>query len=266
VASFRSELVDKIPPSIAKRLRSVVYSLRRDFVDEADIIRKIESKRPSPTNSVVVDVGAHHGVVTSLFLDKGWSAVAYEPDPVNRKAFERRIGKNPRVQLSTSAVSDKPAKSVSFFTSSVSTGISALAPFHGSHEPTATVDIVTLAEDLRERGVGQVEFLKIDIEGYDFFALKGFDWTRKPRFVLYEFEDRKTVPLGYSLRDSSNFLTELGYHVIYSVWEPIVEYGSRHRWRGFFTQPPADVDTCWGNVLGFRDLEDVPSQLRARLS
>lgn len=236
--------------------------MRRDFVDEADVIRKIECGRPSPSTSVLVDVGAHHGEVTGLFLGRGWSVVAYEPDPLNRAVFERRIGKNPRVQLSTSAVSDKPAESVSFFTSSISTGISALAPFHGSHEQTATVDVVTLADDLRRRGVSNVEFLKIDIEGYDFFALRGYDWTHKPRFVLYEFEDRKTVPLGYSLRDSSSYVVNQGYQVVYSVWEPIAEYGGRHRWRGYFAAPPADAAECWGNVLCFRDSEDARKVLR----
>lgn len=259
MASLRSSVIDRIPNPIAVRLRSLRNARRRDFVDEASLISKIEGQRPSPSDSVLVDVGAHHGTVTSIFLGKGWSAVAYEPDPLNRKAFTRRVGDNPRVQLSDCAVSDKPSASASFFTSPVSTGISALAPFHGSHEVTTSVEVVTLADDLRRRGIKKIEFLKIDIEGYDFFAIKGFDWSQKPRFVLYEFEDRKTAPLGYSVSDSSKFMSDLGYQVVYSVWEPIIEYGSRHKWRGFFVDPPSDMADCWGNVMCFRDKQDVPS-------
>jgi hypothetical protein len=110
---------------------------------------------------------------------------------------------------------------------------------------------------LRARDVQRVDFLKIDIEGFDLFALKGFDWTYAPHFVLYEFEDRKTVPLGYSLADSSAYATDRGYHLVYSVWEPIVEYGTRHRWRGLFSAPPSDVAMCWGNVLCFLDQADA---------
>nr|WP_255497372.1 MULTISPECIES: FkbM family methyltransferase [unclassified Mycolicibacterium] len=205
----------------------------------------------------MVDVGAHFGTVTAEFLKLNWSVVAYEPDPSNRKEFERRVGGDPRVQLSTSGVSDKPAEHVSLFTSPVSTGVSTLSPFHESHEATTHVDLVTLAEDLRARKVQNVDFLKVDIEGFDFFALKGFDWSYNPRFVLYEFEDRKTVPLGYSVADSSAYVRDLGYHVVYSVWEPIVEYGTAHRWRGLYTDPPADIAKCWGNVLAFRDQQDV---------
>jgi FkbM family methyltransferase len=233
-----------------------------NWIDEADVICNLASIRPGPANSFLVDVGAHHGAVTALFLEKGWSVVAYEPDPSNREEFQRSIGDHPRVQLSPAAVSDKPATSVSLFSSKVSTGISALAAFHESHEPTAIVDAIALAEDLRARSVENVEFLKVDVEGFDLFALKGFDWTYAPRFVLYEFEDRKTVPLGYSLADSSAYVAELGYSLVYSVWEPIVEYGTRHQWRGLFSKPPSDVAMCWGNVMCFREQSDAALCLR----
>ncbi|BBX71551.1 hypothetical protein MPSYJ_50120 [Mycolicibacterium psychrotolerans] len=228
----------------------------RNFIDEAEIIAQLA---PDSTGNglTLVDVGAHHGAVTSLFVDKGWSAVAYEPDPANRELFERRIGRHPRVQLSSSAVSDTGAESASLFTSSVSTGISTLSAFHDSHIPTAAVKVVTLAEDLRSRRIARVDFLKIDIEGFDFFALKGFDWNYAPRFVLFEFEDRKTTALGYSLADSSEFMIAHGYHLVYSVWEPIVEYGRRHFWRGLSSTIPADADKCWGNVLAFYDEADA---------
>lgn len=231
--------------------------LLRNWVDETEIVVSLASANPRSTDPVLVDVGAHNGAVTALFLQSGWSVVAYEPDPINRRKFEQRIGADPRVQLSSAAVSDTPAGSASLFTSAVSTGISTLAPFHSSHEPTAVVDVVTLAEDLRERAIEHVDFLKVDIEGFDFFALKGFDWTYAPRFVLYEFEDRKTISLGYSLADSTAFVDGHGYRLVYSVWEPIVEYGTRHRWRGLFLTPPSDAAQCWGNVLCFRDEADA---------
>lgn len=254
---MRSDLVSKLPDPVARRLRAAKRAMMGDWVDEAEIIAHLAFAGQASSGSVLVDVGAHHGAVTELFVDRGWSAVAYEPDPSNREEFKRRIGGNPRVQLSPSAVSDESSGSASFFTSSVSTGISSLAAFHESHEPTAVVDVVTLAEDLRARGVQRVDFLKVDIEGFDFFALKGFDWTYAPRFVLYEFEDRKTVPLGYSLADSSAYAIDRGYHLVHSVWEPIVEYGTRHRWRSLFSSPPTDVANCWGNVLCFRDQADA---------
>lgn len=226
-------------------------------MDEAEIIAGLAPNASQQGPRVLVDVGAHHGSVTSMFLEKGWSVIAYEPDPSNRAQLEKRISAPDRLQLSPCAVSDKPMASVALFSSPTSSGISTLSAFHGSHTPTTTVKVVTLAQDLRARGVESVDFLKIDIEGYDFFALKGFDWSYSPRFVIYEFEDNKTVRLGYSLADSVAFMTGLGYHIVYSVWEPIIEYGKTHRWRGLFSTPPADTESCWGNVLAFRDPADA---------
>lgn len=262
MATFRSVILSQLPQPVSSRLRAAKRALKsRHFIDETEVVALL-AQRLRASDSVLVDVGAHHGAVTARFLGMGWSVVAYEPDPVNRREFQRRIGFNPRLQLSSAAVSDRPASSVSFFRSSVSTGISSLAAFHESHEASAEVQVVTLAEDLPARGVANVDFLKIDIEGFDYFALKGFDWTRVPRFALYEFEDRKTVPLGYSLSDSSAYVAGQGYHLVYSVWEPIVEYGTRHKWRGLFTTPPRDAPSCWGNVLCFREKADADECLR----
>jgi FkbM family methyltransferase len=254
--SLKSALVSRLPAPLAARARTFKRSLKSDWIDESEIIARLA---PSGRKSerVLVDVGAHHGDVTALFLEKDWSVVAYEPDPTNRRQFEARVGKDPRVQLSSCAVSENSTSAMTLYTSQVSTGISSLSPFDSSHEPTAVCEVVTLAEDLRKRHVERVDFLKIDIEGFDLFALKGFDWTYEPRYVLCEFEDRKTDLLGYSLSDSSSYLTQRGYHLVYSVWEPIIQYGARHRWRGLFLSPPDDVESCWGNILCFREESDL---------
>ncbi len=178
---------------------------------------KLASDIPRELDPVLVDVGAAEGSVTSRFLGMGWSAIAYEPDTANRRRFERNVGRDRKVQLSTAAVSDKPAKSVTLFTSPVSSGVSTLAAFHNSHKATATVDVVTLSEDLRTREVDKVTFLKVDVEDFDFLVLKGFDWHLKPRFVMYEFEDHKTAPLGYSLAESSSYMAMRGYSLVFSV-------------------------------------------------
>jgi FkbM family methyltransferase len=257
MGKVRQAVVSRLPRPVVVRLRALKRSLMRDWIDEAEVVASLATDCPSGSDSLLVDVGAANGAVSTRFLEMGWSVLAYEPDPDNRRQFELHVGKHPRVQLSSAAVSDKPAKSVTFFTSQVSAGVSTLSAFHESHEPTARVDVVTLAEDLRARDVRHVDFLKSDAEGFDFFVLRGFDWTCAPRFVLYEFENRKTAPLGYSLADSSAYMADRGYHLVYSVWEPIVEYGRRHRWRGLYTTPPADAETCWGNVLCFRDKKDA---------
>ena len=246
---------------VAKRILplSIVNWIRaRRHTDEVTMIAHLCRK----TGGVMVDVGAHFGSATASFVELGWSVVAYEPDQSNRAKFLERFADTPGVQLSSSAVSNEERAGVEFFSSKVSTGISGLSAFHGSHVATDTVDTVTLAKDLERRNVRRVDVLKIDVEGFDFFALQGFDWSLRPRFVVYEFENRKTVPLGYTLADSAKYMLDRNYHLLYSVWEPIVEYGISHVWRGLYREPPTDADQSWGNVMCFSDLKDLETCLR----
>src|SRR3546814_14949014 len=71
---------------------------------------------------------------------------------------------------------------------------------------------------------------------------------------LCEFEDVKTVPLGYTYHDMAGFPLEQGYRVYVSEWHPIVRYGIRHDWRRLVPYPCELSDpSAWGNLLAFRD-------------
>ena len=166
-----------------------------------------------------------------------------------------------------SAVSDQKASEVSFFTSPESTGISGLSAFRDTHSESARVEVTTVADIIEERGLASVDFLKIDVEGFDYSVLKGVPWDRlKPEVIECEFEDAKTLPLGHSWKDIAQFLQEKGYAVYVSEWHPIVRYGIAHDWRRVFRYGDTDVPAdAWGNLLAFRDdpgLETVREQVR----
>jgi hypothetical protein len=131
----------------------------------------------------------------------------------------------------------------------VSTGISTLAPFHPTHE--RSVDVETVRLDTFLALVKEVAVLKTDTEGYDLPVLRSFPWNRlHPRAVVAEFEDRKTLPLGYDFTDMANFMVGLGYAVLVSEWYPVVEYGQHHRWRSLRRYPTTLSDKAgWGNLI-----------------
>lgn len=85
--------------------------------------------------------------------------------------------------------------------------------------------------------------------------LQGFPWERgQPAVIECEFEDTKTVPLGYTFHDLARFLVERGYTVYVSEWHPIIRYGIRHDWRALMRYPCELADPKgWGNLLAFRD-------------
>ena len=205
-------------------------------------------------SGIMLDVGAHTGGSCERFLETGWKVYAFEPDIRNREYLEKMGKRFDNLTIDSRAVSDETGRDVPFFSSDISTGISGLSPFHESHRQTDTVRTVTLADYCLEKSINQVDFLKIDTEGFNLFALKGFPWDKvQPEIVVCEFEDGKTVPLGYNFHDLALFLVAQGYQVLVSEWFPIVEYGKRHKWRKFSLYPCEMEDSeGWGNLIAFR--------------
>ena len=227
--------------------------------DETDCVAEIYSK--VRVGNVMIDVGAHFGAALFPFLNRGWSIFAFEPDEQNRaRLLERLSGHRNKelVTLDTRCVSNKSEHGVSFFRSEQSTGISGLSAFHETHVEAQKVDTVSLAEFFEGKPMPEVDFLKIDTEGHDLFVLQGFPWDRcAPAVVQCEFEDGKTVALGYTVHDLAEFLLEKGYTVYVSEWHPIVRYGMRHDWNRLARYPCELANAKgWGNLLAFRDPVD----------
>ena len=202
----------------------------------------------------MLDVGAHQGGSMQVFAEHGWQVVACEPDVNNRAKLSQHFGAMPNVVIDPRAVSDVSESGSAFYASVDSTGISSLHPFHSSHSPAHAVDVTTVAELIEHHRLERITFLKIDAEGLDWMVLRSVPWDRvKPEVIECEFEDAKTVRLGYGYRDMADYLAERGYAVYLSEWHPIVRYGVKHQWRQV-TKYPCEVasEAAWGNFLAFR--------------
>jgi FkbM family methyltransferase len=212
--------------------------------------------RQHPTSRVMVDVGAHFGTTLKRFAEDGWQVYAFEPDPQNRARLEDFARVFHNVTIDTRAVSNEIKTDQPFYRSEVSSGISGLSSFHPSHQEAEKVSTVTLEQYCLDEHIDAIDFLKVDTEGYDLLVLKSIPWDRfKPRFIICEFEDRKTVPLGYSFHDMAKYLMDHGYRVLVSEWFPVVEYGGDHRWRTF-AEYPTDLlggEQACGNLIAAID-------------
>lgn len=208
---------------------------------------------------VMVDVGAHVGSSLAAFLNRGWQVHGFEPDPANRATLVANHGDHPRLRIDPRAISDERNDGVAFYSSGESTGVSALKPFLDSHREVDRVAVITLHEYCAEVGLdpSTIRFLKIDTEGHDLFVLRGFPWSLgAPDAIVCEFEDRKTVPLGYTHRDLAEFLQQHGYSLVVSEWYPVQKYGGQHRWRRFALWPTTlQSDAAWGNFIAVRNPE-----------
>jgi FkbM family methyltransferase len=228
--------------------RSARIALGPGYFDEVEIAQRILSRK----QGFMVDVGAHRGFAHRPFVEDGWRVLGLEPDPANRAYLE--ADPHPNVVVDPRAVSEMDGEVLTLYTSEVSSGISTLTPFHESHSAGADVETVRLDTLLTARSVADVDFLKVDTEGHDLPVLRTFPWERMtPDVVVCEFEDRKTVPLGYSYADLGDFLMEHGYVVLMSEWFPVVEYGQAHVWRRVVDYPARVADGhAWGNFIAVR--------------
>lgn len=223
---------------------------------EAEMIA--EWFRAHPRTGVIVDVGAHFGESFAPYLALGWEVLAFEPDPANRAKLLQNTAPG-AIKLYDCAVGDREEEGVPFFASPESDGISGLSAFRETHKEVNRVSLTTLAKVLGEARTKRVDFLKIDTEGHDLFVLRGFPWDRlQPDVVLCEFEDTKTLPLGYDHRQMGDLLVAQGYQVFLSEWAPIIRYGTNHVWRSFQPYPCALSDPKgWGNFVAIRAGLDV---------
>lgn len=222
-------------------------------VDETGVVARLLRSRQGRRH-LMIDVGAHFGTSAAYFRKLDWTVICFEPDANNRARLEARFGADSAVTIDPRAVSDQKSKAAAFFTSDESTGISGLHGFRHTHRESARVEVTTIADVILEKNIDRVDFLKIDVEGFDLAVLRGVPWdTLEPHVIECEFEDAKTLSLGHRWRDIAEFLQEKGYVVYVSEWHPIVRYGAPHDWRRLFRYPDGDVaEGAWGNLLAFR--------------
>ena len=219
-----------------------------DFFDKLKIDLGIE-----------VDVGTGSGDTFEPFANIGWTIYGFEPDPLNRKVVMDIYKDKPNVSIDSRAISNKDEKGLPFFQSELSAGISGLSNFDPSHKQNITVDTTTLEIFCKEKSLDKIDYLKIDTEGFDLFVLQGFPWetVKKPTLLMCEFEDTKTIPLGYNFDDVVEFLEKHGYKVIVSEWFPAVKRGGPHKWKDFYTYGSSIPNSAsWGNIIAVQGNEN----------
>jgi FkbM family methyltransferase len=146
--------------------------IRRGKIEspEDEFIKKIV--KPS---QVAVDVGAHWGGFSLLLgklVGKGGKVFSFEPFPKSFKLLKRNLKINhltDRVKVYPFAVGDKNEE-VKLKVASTSSGHNSILRKNLPAREVLRVKQVRLDDALK---TSKVDFLKIDVEGYEYFVLKG---------------------------------------------------------------------------------------------
>ncbi len=140
-----------------------------------------------------IDIGAHdptHLSITRHFYDLGWHGINVEPATL---AFERLAAARTRDININTGVADEDGK-LTFYEATPESGLSTFDPEQAKSHIEAgtplverTVPVTTLAHICEEHVDGTIDFLTVDVEGYEGPVLRGGDWTRwRPRVVVVE--------------------------------------------------------------------------------
>ena len=157
---------------------------------------------PRGTKGFYVDVGANDPVrdsITKHFYDLGWHGINVEPA---QEPFRRLLEMRARDLNLNVGVSDA-AGTLTLNETPPGTGASTFSPEgaarlreEGITVSERRVPVVTLSEIFEDHVDGDIDFLTIDVEGYEAQVLLGGDWKRwRPRVVVVEAtEPRTTIP------------------------------------------------------------------------
>ena len=235
-------------------MRFIPDLIRKRFIpDETNIIFKVFQQNYQ-TKPTMVDVGACKGDALIQFINHNWSVHAFEPKDSNyNELVDNTIGS--QITLNKKAVSNEPKEKTAFFSSNQIDGIGSLMKFSDFHDNTELTTVTTLEIYCDEKNISEIDYLKVDTEGYDKLVLEGLDWSKIcPRLIMCEFEDKKTIQLDYTKDDLINFLTDKGYRIIISVWKPIISYGGAHRWQQFVLSDFESISKeTWGNIIAINE-------------
>ena len=187
-------------------------------------------KHVLPNCAVFFDVGANKGEWTSYIIaEKGpqlYEAVLFEPGTNAFAQLKNTFNNNPHVELNNVAVSNVPGI-LEFYEEENAGGMSSAVKGWSAEdvEPTQ-VPCTTIDQEIAAKNLKAVDFIKIDVEGFDLKVMEGVAKSLKAQLIgLIQFEYNECwFDTGSSLAKAYRLLTGNGYKIYIIRPNGLMEY------------------------------------------
>ncbi len=130
---------------------------------------------------VIFDVGSNKGqflgAVTEQLSPSAYSIHCFEPARATFKALQAAAGQNPNIRMNNVGISDQEGESILWYEKELSIRASltkrSMEHKNYHYDLSEVVKTTTIDQYCRENQIDHIHLLKLDIEGYEFQALKG---------------------------------------------------------------------------------------------
>lgn len=178
---------------------------------------------------VCLDVGANFGWYSTIFhkyCGPGGKVHAFEPVPPTFRELEENyelMGSPSNVVINNLALGEEPDELTINLFEGLSTGHASMSDQGRADTISFKCEVVTLDSYLEKENVGEVNFVKVDIEGAEMMFLKGAERLfaqKTPPIWLMEMALQQTSNFGYLPNDLIDFMRERAEYDFYKVDEP----------------------------------------------
>ena len=194
--------------SIYKPLYKVFKNKQDAF--EIDLLNKHIQK-----NNVVLDIGANIGfyaAIISKIVGENGKVICFEPDITNFNYLKENTKKNKNIFIYNKAVSSKTEKIKIYTSKNLNVDHRTYKP--DEYDQEFEIDAVSIDDFLFEN-LNKIDFIKIDIQGYEMQDIKGLIKTLNSNTnikIISEFWPYGLRKSGSSVSEYFNFLVDNGFN------------------------------------------------------
>ena len=201
-----------------------------DYFTEKKILLEIKKIFSNESQISIIDVGAHKGeyILNILKNFKVKQGYCFEPNPSVFRILQNNIKNKKNIEFINFGVSNSSGK-IKFNVNIESSSSSInnlneksnyykkkfyLLNFLNTSNVTKVIDIEVLTLDnfMKKKGIIQIDLLKIDTEGYEMQVLKGLqDKIKKIKLIHFEHHFDDMIMKDYKLSNIHNYLVKNGF-------------------------------------------------------